>query len=118
MNVRAIGLAVVVAVIGAGCSSDTGAREGIDRVLALGSPLIEEASVRGDFLSGDEAYVYIANDSDDADARLVWCEVMIPSGLSEGKVRVVLATLDERYLWYMPQDCSDPGEVPERQTYS
>lgn len=105
------------AVVFAGCSSDTGARSGIDRVKALGHPLVQGTLVRGDWLDGDAALVYVANDATDADARTVWCDVMIPSGLSEGKLRVHLATADQRHLWPMPRHCDDPDDIPKRSRY-
>lgn len=99
-----------------GCSSDTGARAGVDRVLEMGHPLVQSAYVRGDFLDGDAAYVYVADDATDADARTVWCAVMVPSGLVEGRLRAYLATTDQKHRWYMP-DCDDPGDVPKRERY-
>ncbi|MFN8519600.1 MAG: hypothetical protein U0667_09515 [Chloroflexota bacterium] len=58
----------------------------------------------------------MADSASDADARTVWCDVMVPSGLVEGRMRVTLATVGEEYLWYMP-DCDDPDSVPDHQPY-
>jgi hypothetical protein len=59
-----------------------------------------DALVKADWLDGDSAYVFMAHDATDADARTVWCEVMLPSGLGEGLAS--LWTDDQRFNFLQP----------------
>lgn len=75
-----------------------------------GLPFVTEAVV----VEGHDAteiYIELDEGADDADAKRVYCDVVIPAGW----VHYTYVERGDDY-WQAPEDCHDPNDVPAAET--
>lgn len=56
--------------------------------------------------------VSLMSDAQDSDARRLWCDVLLPAGLTMGDTSVL--SRSGRWSWQPPMDCADSSDVPSR----
>lgn len=82
-----------------------------DALLWSGSLAIEDVEVDHDpWFGSPEVYITLVGGATDAQARDVWCEHILPTGVRRAMV-VVSRGLDSGE-WPPPTDCSDPDDIP------
>jgi hypothetical protein len=82
------------------------ARSAAERILASDSPLV--ASVVVDAEEG--LVVMLVPGAGDAEARDVWCDLVLPTGLDWLTAEV--GSADPSGWWTAPEDCSDAFDYP------
>jgi hypothetical protein len=82
-----------------------------DALTWSGSLAIEDVEVDHDpWFGSPEVYITLVGGATDAQARDVWCEHILPTGVRRAMV-VVSRGLDSGE-WPPPTDCSDPDDIP------
>ncbi len=95
-----------------GCGRD--AIDAADHIRALDRPIIETVRADATFMDGAYIHVLLLPSANDADARGVWCDVVIPTGI-DSEVEVIVGLDDEQLTyWPPPTDCDDATDIPER----
>jgi hypothetical protein len=116
-------LLAVVAMVG--CADDV--QLAAERIEALDVPTIDRVQYEVDWLDGNSLMVQLVAGASDADARSVWCDVLLPIGIDEEALIVVLPQDDfvvpadvqqeagpgalVAAEWKRP-DCASPDDVP------
>lgn len=95
-----------------GCGRD--AIDAADHIRALDLPTIDRVRANATFMDGAYIHVLLLPSANDADARGVWCDVVIPTGIGSD-VEVIVGLDDEQLTyWPLPTDCDDATDIPER----
>lgn len=120
MNRRVVAaISVLVVMLGvAACSR----ADLVGLIQAREHPSIEDVRYSDQFMDRDRLDVYLEPRALDSDARMVWCEVLLPMQIPED-IEVNVVTSSDLELpppalfgvWDPPADCSDSTDVPAMQ---
>lgn len=80
------------------------------RVRAAALPVVTDVTIDRDWFDGDTLFITLVPGATDLQARAIWCELVLPTGVDPSFVSV---GLDEPVGdWDAPADCSDQSDVP------
>jgi hypothetical protein len=80
------------------------------RVRAAALPVVADVTIDRDWFDGDTLFITLVPSATDEQARAIWCELVLPTGVDPSFVTV---GLDEPVGdWDAPADCSHQSDVP------
>jgi hypothetical protein len=103
-------LASIAALTLAGCQQSLA--ESAAKVEAARHPAVDHVGYDEDWFDGDSLFVTLIPGATAADAKSVWCDVVIPAEVPGGVTIFVGPDLPVLANADMPGDCSDPDDVP------
>ncbi len=80
------------------------------RIRQAASPLVVGVEAGIDSVDGNLLFIDLVAGANDAQARDVWCELVLPTGIDP--TLVLVGPIDIAGTWAAPADCTDPASIP------